>query len=155
MTVTATPELIHLNPNEIDIKDNVASIRAWTATSWPPSRSTESWFPCWPCASTGRTSRSSAKGSGASRRLVRSGLSTVPVYVRTVDGTETAVRAQRVIEQIVTNDHRAPLTEAERARGINQLLLDGVSPTKVAKGLSTTKDAVTAAKVAIDVRTRP
>src|SRR4029077_8919221 len=70
------------------------------------------------------------------------GLSTVPVYVRTVQGDDTALRAQRVIEQIVSNDHRAPLTEAERARGINQLLLDGVSPTKVAKGLSTTKDAV-------------
>src|SRR3954471_21660337 len=37
-----------------------------------------------------------------------------------------------------------------RARGINQLLLDGVSPTKVAKGLSTTKDAVAAARVAVD-----
>ena len=60
------------------------------------------------------------------------------------------MRAQRVIEQIVANDHRAPLTEAERARGINQLLLDGVSATKVAKGLSTTKDAVAAARVAID-----
>jgi ParB family transcriptional regulator, chromosome partitioning protein len=43
------------------------------------------------------------------------------------------LRTQRVIEQILLNDHRAPLTEAERARGINQLLLDGVSQTKVAK----------------------
>jgi hypothetical protein len=43
-----------------------------------------------------------------------------------------------------------PLTDAERARGINQLLLDGISPTKVAKGPSTTKEAVAAARVAID-----
>lgn len=35
------------------------------------------------------------------------GLSAVPVYVRTVDVTDTtAARAQRVIEQMVTNDHR-------------------------------------------------
>ena len=59
-------------------------------------------------------------------------------------------QSESVIEQIVANDHRAPLSEAERARGINQLLLDGVSPTKVAKGLSTTKDAVAAARAAID-----
>ena len=75
----------------------------------------------------------------------------MPVYVRTSSTAPTPPCAPSVIEQIVTNDHRAPLTEADRARGINQLLLDGVSPTKVARGLSTTRGRPwPAAKAAIE-----
>jgi hypothetical protein len=33
----------------------------------------------------------------------------------------------------VTNDQRTALTDAQRAKGISQMLLAGVSPTKVAK----------------------
>ena len=61
------------------------------------------------------------------------GLRTVPVYVREVNTDDTALTVERVVEQIVLNDHRADLTDAQRARGINQLLLAGVTPAKVAK----------------------
>ncbi|CAN5531590.1 hypothetical protein BH11ACT7_BH11ACT7_32110 [soil metagenome] len=48
---------------------------------------------------------------------------------------------------MVLNDHRAELAAGERARGINQLLRDGVSVTEVAKELSITKDAVAASGI--------
>ncbi len=62
------------------------------------------------------------------------GLSTVPVYVRPATATdETAQLVERVTEQIVENDQRKQLTEAQRARGIQQMIDAGVSVTKVAK----------------------
>ena len=63
------------------------------------------------------------------------GLAKVPVIVL----TETASKAadartvERIVHQMVANDQRAALTEAQRARAIQTMLDTGVSPTKVAK----------------------
>lgn len=81
------------------------------------------------------------------------GLPCVPVYVRPLqDGDEATQLIQRVAEQIVENDQRQQLTEAQRARGIQQMLAAGASVTKVAKKLSiaktTVKDAATVNKSA-------
>ena len=149
MTITATPELIHLNPNEIDIEDNVRLDPRLDRDFLASIEEHGVLQPVLAVRIDGQDKPLVREGQRRIQAARQVGLSTVPVYVRTVDGTETAVRAQRVIEQVVTNKHRAPLTEAENARAINQLLLDGVSPAKVAKGLSTTKDAVAAAKVAV------
>jgi ParB family transcriptional regulator, chromosome partitioning protein len=51
---------------------------------------------------------------------------------------------ERVSEQIVENDQRSQLTDAQRVRGIQQMLDAGLSVTKVAK-LSVAKDTVKAA----------
>jgi ParB-like nuclease family protein len=60
------------------------------------------------------------------------GLTSVPVYVRPCsEGDDTAQLVERVTEQIVENDHREKITEAQRAGGIQQLLDAGVSVTKV------------------------
>ena len=76
-------------------------------------------------------------------------LPTVPVYVRTADdGDDSAALVARLSEQIVENDQRRGLTDAQRARGIQQMLDAGVSVTKVAKKLSIGKDTVKAAGVA-------
>jgi ParB family transcriptional regulator, chromosome partitioning protein len=73
------------------------------------------------------------------------GLSSVPVYVRPLtEGDDTAQLVDRVTEQIVENDQRRQITEAQRARGIQQLLDAGVSVTKVAQKLSAKKDTVKA-----------
>jgi ParB family chromosome partitioning protein len=72
-------------------------------------------------------------------------LTTIPVYV--LDGTDTDVAA-RITHQIVTNDYRTALTDAQRATGINQMLLAGLTATKVAKALSVDRDTVTAARTA-------
>lgn len=77
----------------------------------------------------------------------KAGLTSVPVYVRPVaDGDDTAYLVARVTEQIVENDHRRELGDAQRARGIQQLLDAGVSTTKVAQKLSVKKDTVKAAQ---------
>ncbi|PBA38795.1 nuclease [Mycobacterium avium] len=75
------------------------------------------------------------------------GLTSVPVYVRPLaEGDDIAHLIDRVSQQIVENDHRAGITESERAQGIQQLLDAGVSVTKVAKKLSVKKDTVKAAE---------
>ena len=73
------------------------------------------------------------------------GLTSVPVYVRPLtEGDEIAHLVDRVAEQIVENDHRADITEADRAHGIQQLLDAGVSVTRIAKKLAVKKDTVKA-----------
>ena len=61
-------------------------------------------------------------------------LSTVPVYVRPLTAAVQASQTvARVAEQIVENDQRRQLTDAQRARGIQQLIDAGLSVAKVAK----------------------
>jgi ParB family transcriptional regulator, chromosome partitioning protein len=140
---TTTPELLHLDPNEIEVGANVrfdprldrdflASIEEHGVLAPVTGVRLEDGSV---------TLRDGQRRTQAARQL---GLPTIPVYVH------QAKSRHRVIEQMVLNDHRAELTAGERARGINQLLLDGVSATKVAKVLSITKDAVAAATVAIE-----
>lgn len=150
ITITAAPELLHLSPNDIEIDSNV---RLDPRLDREFLASIEEHGVLVPVLAVRFDRQGKPRVREGQRRIQAArhvGLASVPVYVRTVDGTDTDLRAQRIIEQIVTNDQRAPLTEAERARGINQLLLDGVSPTKVAKGLSTTRTTVAAAQAAID-----
>ena len=76
-------------------------------------------------------------------------LSSVPVYVRPATAIDEAGQAvERLSEQIVENDQRRQLTEAQRARGIQQMIDAGLSVTKVAKTLSVDKDVVKAAECA-------
>jgi ParB family chromosome partitioning protein len=73
-------------------------------------------------------------------------LSSIPVYVlATAQTPPKSATAERIIQQIVANDHRASLTDAQRAKGINQMLLAGVSPTRISKALSVDRETVTAA----------
>jgi ParB family chromosome partitioning protein len=63
-------------------------------------------------------------------------------------GDQASQTVARVAEQIVENDQRRQLTEAQRARGIQQMIDAGLSVAKVAKRLSVAKDAVKAAHIA-------
>lgn len=76
-------------------------------------------------------------------------LTTVPVYVRPATASDEADQlVERVSEQIVENEQRTQLTDAQRARGIQQMIDAGVSVTKVAKKLAIGKEAVKAAATA-------
>lgn len=153
MTATASstaPELVHLNPNTIDIGDNVrldprldadflASIAEHGVRAPVTAVRT---------ADGTVTLRDGQRRTQAARQQQ---LATIPVLIYPAEADNAdRLRSHRIIEQIVLNNHRLDLTEAERARGINQLLLDGISATKVAKQLSTTKDAVAAARTAAE-----
>ena len=77
------------------------------------------------------------------------GLPSVPVYVLpsiAADASQETI--DRIVHQIVTNDQKQDLTDAQRARGIQQMIDAGMSVTKVAKRLSVAKDAVKAAHTA-------
>ena len=52
------------------------------------------------------------------------------------------------MHQIVTNDQKQDLTDAQRARGIQQMIDAGLSVTRVAKKLSVAKDTIKAAATA-------
>jgi ParB family chromosome partitioning protein len=89
--------------------------------------------------------------SGQRRTLAAraAGLATIPVYIRpTTERDDTTQLADRIGQQMVENDHRRALTDAQRARGIQQLLDAGVSVTKVAKRLAVSRDTVKAAATA-------
>jgi ParB family chromosome partitioning protein len=74
------------------------------------------------------------------------GLTSIPVYVLdTAQANTKSATAQRIAQQIVANDHRVALTDAQRAKGINQMLLTGITPARVAKALSVDRDTVGAA----------
>jgi ParB family chromosome partitioning protein len=78
-------------------------------------------------------------------------LNTIPVYV--LDGQaadDKTATAERIAHQIVTNDQRSALTDAQRVKGITQMLLAGISPAKVAKKLAVDRDTVTAAASVAD-----
>ncbi|WP_333890848.1 ParB/RepB/Spo0J family partition protein [Mycolicibacterium gadium] len=77
------------------------------------------------------------------------GLPTVPVYVLpATTGDDKAKLAERVAKQIVENDKRRKITDAQRVKGIQQMLDAGVSASKVAKKLSVKRDTVKAAEAA-------
>jgi ParB family chromosome partitioning protein len=78
------------------------------------------------------------------------GLAKVPVFVLTETAAKNADARtlERIVHQMVANDKRKGLTEAQRARGIQTMLDTGVSPTKVAKKLSIGTGDVKAAGVA-------
>jgi ParB family chromosome partitioning protein len=77
------------------------------------------------------------------------GLTSVPVYVLPANASdETAEAVERIVHQIVTNDQKADLTDAQRARGIQQMIDAGLSSSKVAKRLSMSRDTVKAATTA-------
>src|SRR6201993_702883 len=69
------------------------------------------------------------------------GLPSVPVYVlQSTAGGASEETIDRIVHQIVTNDQKLDITDAQRARGIQQMIDAGMSVTKVAKRLSVGKD---------------
>jgi len=66
------------------------------------------------------------------------GVATVPVFI--VDGE--ADETQRIIEQIVENDQREGLTDADRIQAWRALELEGVSATAIAKRTGAKRDRI-------------
>src|SRR6476661_1239658 len=107
-TTTTTPELIHLDPTAIEIEENVRLDPRLDRDFLASIEEHGVLVPVLAVRIDGQNKPFVREGQRRIQAARQVGLSTVPVYVRTVDGTETAVRAQRVIEQVVTNKHRAP-----------------------------------------------
>lgn len=73
-------------------------------------------------------------------------LTVIPVYVIPTAAKDLpAWNVERVIQQIVANDQHAALNDAQRARGIQQLLDAGLSVAKTAKLLSKPRKVIKSA----------
>ena len=123
MTSTTPAELLHLHPTDVEIEENVTSGPAAEPGLPRFYRGARSVGP-----RTGRADE--GRGNPYARRTAtypaarQVGLQQYRCMCALSITDTTAARAQRVIEQMVTNDHRAPLTR-RNAHGINQLLLEG------------------------------
>jgi ParB family chromosome partitioning protein len=90
--------------------------------------------------------RNGQRRTAAARKV---GLSAVPVYVVAAAAADTDTETiDRIVHQIVTNDRKRDLSDAQRARGIQQMISAGLSVQKVAKQLSVSQDTVKAAEAA-------
>lgn len=80
---------------------------------------------------------------GGQRRTLaarEAGTPTIPAYVVNADDEKTV----RIIEQMIANDHREGLTDADRAAAWRQLSLEGMSATAIAKQTGAKRDEVKA-----------
>ncbi len=77
-------------------------------------------------------------GQRRTRAAQHAGLASVPVYI--VDAAQTD--AERIIEQLIENDQRQELTEADRIIAWKQLELEGMSMTQIAKRVGAKRDRV-------------
>jgi ParB family chromosome partitioning protein len=57
------------------------------------------------------------------------GLATIPVYI--VEADETTI--DRIVQQMVENDHRAAVTDSDRVAAFQQLTFEGLTPAAIAK----------------------
>ncbi|MDP7707451.1 ParB/RepB/Spo0J family partition protein [Mycobacterium sp. TY815] len=140
----------HLDPQTLELEDNVRA-DADTGAAFAALVASVRQFGVLSALLAVRTSHGVVTVRDGQRRLLAAraaGLSSVPVYVRPDAATTVHARAvERITEQIVANDHRAALTESERAKGIQQLLLEGLTPAKVARSLTVSKATVEAAAI--------
>ena len=140
MTDTTTLETIeHINPNEIQVETNVrtivkvdpafvASIREFGVLEPVVCRRSEDGTV---------TVRMGQRRVLAAREAERA---TVPAYI--VEGDDSTVN--RLVEQFAENEHRADLTEPERAAVFQQLSFEGLNVAQIAKQTGVKKAVVEA-----------
>jgi ParB family chromosome partitioning protein len=146
-TTTATPAQLgtieHIDPNQIIVEANVR---------------TDANLPREFVASIAQNgvltpilARRDAQGNvivraGQRRTLAarEAGLATIPAYI--VEADETTV--DRIVQQMVENDHREAVTDADRVAAFQQLAFEGLTPAVIAKRTGT-KAATVKAGIAV------
>jgi ParB family chromosome partitioning protein len=145
---TAHPgTLEHLDPATLNIGDNVRDGATVGRDFLDSIRTHGVLVPITAVRSLDRATVTVRNGQRRTLAAREAALATVPVYVLET-GAEDGDTVARIVHQIVTNDHKADLTDAQRARGIQQMLDTGLSATKVAKQLAVPRTTVKAAAAA-------
>ena len=146
-----TAVLEYLDPNTVEIGDNVRD----DATEGPEyaellvSIETHGILVALTAVRSAEGTVTIREGQRRTLAARQAGLPTIPVLVREDTAADDKTRTQqRVTEQIITNDRRKPLSESQRAKGIQELLVAGLTPAKVSKALTVPKTVVEAAAVA-------
>src|SRR5262245_15413901 len=120
-TQAALGAVEHLDPNDLAVGDNV---REYANLNKPFLDSIAEHGVLQPITAIRRADgvvevRNGQRRTMAARKL---GLSSIPVYVVPSTTADAAAETiDRIVHQIVTNDHKSDLTDAQRARGIQQM----------------------------------
>lgn len=128
MTEAAQPTVEHVAPDAITIEDNVREAidlpRAFVA-------SIKTHGVLQPVLATQAEDGTLRVRDGQRRTLAarEAGIASMPAYI--VDAGDTAT--VRIVQQIVANDQRDGLTEADRVQGFAALALEGMSVAAIAK----------------------
>lgn len=131
-TVSPTGILEHVDPNQIVVEPNVRTSAPLTEEFVASIKQHGVLTPI--------LARRDEQGNllvraGQRRTLAarEAGLPTIPAYVVQADEQT----AQRIIEQIIENDQREALTDADRAAAWQQLAFEGLTPAAIAKRTGT------------------
>ncbi|MCA1306956.1 ParB N-terminal domain-containing protein [Microbacterium esteraromaticum] len=138
MTTTTTPGTIeHIDPQTIDVATNVRTGATLGKEFLDSIRANGVLQP----VVAYRDSEAVHVRYGQRRTLAAQmlGLATMPVYVVDVDEADTA---QRIIEQLVENDQREALEEADRLDAWRQLELERLTATQIAKRTGTKREKI-------------
>lgn len=147
-TVTTT-ELIDIDPHKLDIGENVRdNADHGEAFDQLVASIKETGRLIVPISAVKAADGTITVRDGQRRTLAAraAGLNSVPVYVvPDTAGTDKDRTIARISEQIVANDRRVALTEAQRAKGVQQLLVEGLTPKQAAKRLTVPAEVIEAA----------
>lgn len=139
-TTTSAPHGIieHIDPNSIVLETNVRTTVTLDPEFVASIRSNGVLVPAfgWRDAHGNVHVRAGQRRTLAAREA---GIPTMPVYII---GDADEDTARRVIEQLVENEHREALTDAERVEAWKQLELEGLSVTQIAKRTGTKRDRI-------------
>ena len=142
-------ELLHVNPHELEIGDNVRT-EASIGRDFLASVSTHGVLQ--PITAIRRSDGAIVVRDGQRRTLAarEAGLAAVMVVVTPDTSSDDQARdIARIEHQFVANEDRADLTSSQRLGAVEQILNLGVSPTKTAKRLNLSREEVDAAAITV------
>ncbi|MCS3779352.1 ParB/RepB/Spo0J family partition protein [Tsukamurella ocularis] len=141
-TTVDTTELQHVAPGELTIAENVRTSTLNITETWIDNLRENGVLV--PVRATRDPDGTLRVEDGQRRTLgaIAAELPTIPVYVigDTLGGDEGTI--DRITGQLVTNDQRTGLNQAERVEAVNQLALIGVSAAQIAKRTGTDRATV-------------
>lgn len=141
MTTTSTVELIEAHPSLLQLETNIRTEAALDAGFLDAIRANGVLTP----VLGHRNDDGTVTVRAGQRRILAArevGLETVPVYLVPVDGE--GMEDERIIHQLVENEHRDSMTNTDRLAAYKQLELAGLSVTAIAKRTGTKRATVKA-----------
>ncbi|WP_295792182.1 ParB/RepB/Spo0J family partition protein [uncultured Microbacterium sp.] len=128
-TSTVTDEFVMLDPNEVIVESNVRTEdKTFLTKDFIDTIRTEGVLTPVLCR---RSEDGTVHVRAGQRRTLAAREAGVLLPARIVSGDDTT--ADRIVQQIIENDQREALSNADRAAAWQQLALEGMTPTKIAK----------------------
>ena len=144
-TTTVAGTIEHLDPHTVTIETNVRPSAPITPAFVQSIRENGVLTPV-----LGHRSDDGTVTVRAGQRRVfaarEAGLATIPVYLVEAD----EVTAKRIVQQMVENDQREALTDGDRATAFQQLALEGLSVTAIARRTGTKQKEIKTALAVVE-----